>query len=118
MALCPVCGEGIPDEFGLLECESCGAQLLIHVDGHVEHSGAPKDLPKTKPRSTAEPLPAQDAESQSIFQMEADSEPISEPEPVSADESESEEPVTAHEPETWDSDPAPLPAPEQRIPPA
>lgn len=28
------------DEFGLIECTQCGAQLLVHMDGRVEHSGA------------------------------------------------------------------------------
>lgn len=40
MAQCPVCQAGVPDEFGLIECEACGAQLIVHVDGQVEHSGS------------------------------------------------------------------------------
>lgn len=38
MAQCPVCQAAISEDFGLVECASCGAQLLIHVDGTVEHA--------------------------------------------------------------------------------
>ncbi len=30
----------MPDDFGLIECAKCGAPLLVHMDGRVEHSGA------------------------------------------------------------------------------
>jgi hypothetical protein len=30
----------VPDDFGLIECANCGAPLLVHMDGRVEHSGA------------------------------------------------------------------------------
>jgi hypothetical protein len=40
MASCPVCSADIPDDFGLLECPSCSAQLIVHMDGRVEYSGA------------------------------------------------------------------------------
>ncbi|MGE0526683.1 MAG: hypothetical protein AB7G93_12355 [Bdellovibrionales bacterium] len=38
MAQCPICHASVGDDFGLVECESCGAQLIVHVDGHVEYS--------------------------------------------------------------------------------
>jgi hypothetical protein len=38
MASCPVCNSDIPDDFGLIECPSCSAQLLVHMDGRVEYS--------------------------------------------------------------------------------
>lgn len=40
MAQCPVCNAKIPDDFGLIECPSCSAQLIVHMDGRVEYSGA------------------------------------------------------------------------------
>jgi hypothetical protein len=39
MANCPVCDAPVKGDFGLIECDQCGAQLLIHVDGRVEYSG-------------------------------------------------------------------------------
>lgn len=44
MAQCPVCQANVNADFGLVECESCGAQLIIHVDGTVEHSGSNEDM--------------------------------------------------------------------------
>jgi hypothetical protein len=40
VALCPVCGAQVQDDFGLIECPSCSAQLIVHMDGRVEYSGA------------------------------------------------------------------------------
>lgn len=40
MAQCPLCAAQIPDEFGLIECAQCSAQLIVHMDGRVEYSGA------------------------------------------------------------------------------
>lgn len=40
MAQCPLCNAKIPDDFGLIECPSCSAQLIVHMDGRVEYSGA------------------------------------------------------------------------------
>ncbi len=39
MAKCPLCAAQVQDDFGLMECANCGAQLIVHVDGRVEHSG-------------------------------------------------------------------------------
>ena len=39
MGNCPVCNGRVADDFGLMECENCGAQLIVHVDGRVEYSG-------------------------------------------------------------------------------
>jgi hypothetical protein len=36
MAQCPVCAAEVLEDFGSTECASCGAQLLIHVDGTIE----------------------------------------------------------------------------------
>ncbi len=41
MSQCPVCSQTITDDFGLIECENCGAQLIVHIDGSVEFSGEP-----------------------------------------------------------------------------
>lgn len=40
MSICPVCHTPVKDDFGLLECPGCGSQLLVHMDGRVEHQGA------------------------------------------------------------------------------
>jgi hypothetical protein len=42
MAQCPVCAAEVFEDFGSTECLSCGAQLLIHVDGTVETMGGSK----------------------------------------------------------------------------
>lgn len=39
-AQCPLCHAPVNDDFGLQECNGCGAQLLVHMDGHVEYKGA------------------------------------------------------------------------------
>lgn len=39
MGNCPVCNARVAEDFGLVECPSCGAQLIVHVDGRVEYSG-------------------------------------------------------------------------------
>lgn len=44
MSNCPVCDAPVKGDFGLVECEQCGAQLLVHVDGRVEYSGAQTGL--------------------------------------------------------------------------
>jgi hypothetical protein len=43
MAQCPKCFAPITDDFGLTECSACGAQLIVHIDGNVEFSGAGSD---------------------------------------------------------------------------
>lgn len=40
MVQCPICGAEITEDFGIVECHSCQAQLVIHIDGRVEHAGA------------------------------------------------------------------------------
>lgn len=42
MSQCPVCEAQVIADFGLVECESCGAQLLVQVDGSLEYQGADK----------------------------------------------------------------------------
>lgn len=44
MSQCPLCHSPVKDDFGLQECNSCGAQLLVHMDGHVEYKGADEVL--------------------------------------------------------------------------
>jgi hypothetical protein len=39
MSHCPLCHAPITDDFGLLECPGCGAQLIVHMDGKVEYQG-------------------------------------------------------------------------------
>lgn len=50
MSKCPLCNAPVNVDFGLTDCESCGAQLLVHADGRIEYSGATvqedtRDLP-------------------------------------------------------------------------
>ncbi len=41
MGQCPLCFASISeDDFGLIECGSCSAPLIVHMDGRIEHSGA------------------------------------------------------------------------------
>lgn len=69
MAQCPVCSSEIPDDFGLIECGHCGAQLIVHVDGTVEHSGG---------EASAEPMSSPDGseEDQPRFEVQPESEAI------------------------------------------
>lgn len=39
MAQCPLCAAEIAEDFGLIECANCSAQLIVHMDGRVEYSG-------------------------------------------------------------------------------
>lgn len=48
MATCPLCNAQIPDDFGLIECGSCHAPLIVHMDGKVEFSGANELAPGTR----------------------------------------------------------------------
>lgn len=34
MAQCPHCQASLPEDFGLIECASCGAQVFLEMDGH------------------------------------------------------------------------------------
>ena len=54
MPQCPLCHAPVKDDFGLQECPSCGAQLLVHMDGHVEYKGADQ-VEETVARSASEP---------------------------------------------------------------
>lgn len=67
MGKCPVCQHPVRDDFGLTECENCKAQLLVHIDGTVEHASnqvaepepAPAVFPPQQPEveALAEPPP-------------------------------------------------------------
>ncbi len=59
MPQCPLCNAEVTDDFGLTECSSCGAQLIVHVDGRVEHSGASESSDSA---DQAEAQPALDSE--------------------------------------------------------
>lgn len=39
MSQCPLCAAKITEDFGLIECPNCSAQLIVHMDGRVEYSG-------------------------------------------------------------------------------
>lgn len=63
MGKCPVCQHSVPDDFGLIECDNCKAQLLVHMDGTVEHAShqamdpdpPPAVFPPQQPEALAEP---------------------------------------------------------------
>jgi hypothetical protein len=80
MAQCPVCHAQIADDFGLTECENCAAQLIVHMDGRVEHSGA--QVPQEAPAAESE-APADDP-------ADADFLPEPQPEPMFEAEAEAE----------------------------
>lgn len=40
MSQCPLCHAQVKDDFGLIECPGCGAQLIVHMDGRLEYQGA------------------------------------------------------------------------------
>lgn len=49
---CPLCAAPINEDFGLIECVGCGAQLVVHMDGRVEHSGSELDGAEIKVTSS------------------------------------------------------------------
>lgn len=53
MANCPVCGQSIQDDFGLVNCNSCGSPVLLGMDGEV---GVPEAEPPEFVQQEAEPL--------------------------------------------------------------
>lgn len=104
MGTCPVCNHQVPDDFGLISCDGCGAQLLVHVDGRVEHTSNQEDTPSleaSEPPSDFEPQavfpPAQDME----FATEAE-EPVPD---IGAPEPEEHLPAELVEPEVLEEPP-------------
>lgn len=88
MGNCPVCNGRVADDFGLMECENCGAQLIVHVDGRVEYSGnqeasqamipIPEPVPHELPENlTPEPESVPDLPPEEPVQDEfSDDEPV------------------------------------------
>jgi len=79
---CPVCNGRVADDFGLVECPSCGAQLIVHVDGRVEYSGNQESSQVEEVDS----VPAAEAEEEAEerlpimdFPAEEDDSPLEEP---------------------------------------
>ena len=56
MSQCPLCAAEIKEDFGLIECPNCSAQLIVHMDGRVEYSGGAEsaDHEESEPPSEAE----------------------------------------------------------------
>lgn len=111
MAECPVCQAPIADDFGLIECDHCGAQLIVHVDGRVEHSQAGAEADDSDQRPYAPPpehLPEPEPE---FPPPEPDLIPDSEPEPLPEFAPEPLEPEPSPEP-TPEYLPEPEPEPE------
>lgn len=53
MATCPACQSNLPDDFGLIDCPSCGTGLFVEFDGSVRlrEENAPASSPE--PQSAA-----------------------------------------------------------------
>src|SRR5262245_42386479 len=118
MGICPVCNARVADDFGLIECENCNAQLIVHVDGRVEYSGGQEashvappedlgDLPELPENLTPEPESLPDVEenpihhfaSEAVAESQPEEPPPLEPPPIPpADEPQTEEPPAAEPP--------------------
>jgi hypothetical protein len=106
MAQCPVCHAQIADDFGLTECENCAAQLIVHMDGRVEHSGAqvPQEPVVAEGEELFDDPPAADvlpeSQPEPMFEAEADPPPEAdfgaeepaEDEPIGEEESVADDP--------------------------
>jgi hypothetical protein len=99
MAQCPVCQADLIDDFGLIECAHCGAQVLVQVDGSVQHASQ-EEPSQFGFREPERELPA-DFEDQLIAELE---EPNDERTPDLAP------PVPEHEP-LFEPEPDPEPEP-------
>jgi hypothetical protein len=82
----------VKDDFGLQECLSCGAQLLVHMDGHVEYKGADQLEPvddendlKTVARPEADAASDAYNEAEQVFDFEEAPPPAPENEEESPD---------------------------------
>lgn len=108
MAACPVCSNEVADDFGLIECGSCGAQLIVHVDGRVEYSGSPETPPPEGVALPAEPIQEFQMEESSDDFAEGSAPSVTPPEPealppelggeIAADMFDGTEPPVADEP--------------------
>ena len=81
MAQCPKCSADIVDDFGLTECSACHAQLIVHIDGRVEFSGAGNDEPTAAP----EAIYAEDIGADESFADEPAEEAVAYDEPYAED---------------------------------
>lgn len=60
MGTCPVCSANVAEDFGLVECSKCGAQLIVGMDGSVEVAGAEETPPvEAIPQSNPQMIPPQ-----------------------------------------------------------
>lgn len=105
MAICPLCQNALPDDFGLIECSQCGAPLFVDMDGNVEHQGA--EVVEEPVEEASEPM---DAFHSDDFQpVTMDSEPA-EPEFVETDNPEEVASEEIDE-DAFDEEPAPADPP-------
>ncbi len=75
MSNCPVCGAAVTEDFGLVECAKCQAQLIVHIDGRVEVQGEDTPPLEAMPEQVYPPR-------QNEFQESAEADtPLAEPEP-------------------------------------
>ncbi len=92
MGNCPVCNARVVEDFGLVECAKCNAQLIVGIDGSVQVSSgdetppmesisqAPQMLP---PQQFADDMDAEVPPPEGDFNLdEAEAAPPAEPEPV------------------------------------
>lgn len=122
MSNCPVCDAPVKGDFGLTECEQCGAQLLVHVDGRVEYSGNQTGMSRVE--EALPPVPGEDGQ---VFDFEnAEDSPSEEPvlgPPAAEDafeeqpEFSSDEAAEPAQPESlFDEEPAPDPLAADPVP--
>lgn len=105
MSKCPLCHAQVKDDFGLIECPGCGAQLIVHMDGRLEYQGA-----REAPQEVSQVVPPE--KTGEGFRMPEDDmydASVSSEEPPQADQPEKEFLGSDSEPEQGALPPEPYP---------
>ena len=77
MANCPVCSAVMQDDFGLVNCQSCGSPVLLGMDGEVGIPDAPVEEPiQEEPPTLMQEVPEEPVEE--IYEEPAHEEPVEE----------------------------------------
>lgn len=107
MGNCPVCSQSVADDFGLVECSKCGAQLIVHVDGTVEYSGTKDEAADLDAAAPESATPAPEPQEDFNFEATADDAPAEAYSEALA-EAPAEAPETHAEPPPQESPEAPM----------